>query len=72
MAQLRTLDIREMQVVLDTPDDEDGWENQQRILLHRIDGGRWVCLDPDESLCIHDLAREEHCILDRDPNLYKH
>ncbi|CAK0858852.1 unnamed protein product [Prorocentrum cordatum] len=60
-----TLDTRCAQVLVHYPDDPNGLVWHHRVLLHRISGGRWVCLTPDLQLQIHDLNDQRHKVLSR-------
>jgi hypothetical protein len=35
-----------------------------RLLVHRIKETCWVCLDPEENICVHDLTLDEHFLWD--------
>ena len=60
-----SLDIPEVQLLINYPLDADGFLWHHRVLLHRIERSRWICLTPDHDLQIHDLATTVHRILDR-------
>ena len=60
-----TLDIPEVQVLINYPLDGDGFFWHHRILLHRITGGTWLALTPDHEVVQHDLAGLPHRVLDR-------
>ncbi|CAE7204167.1 unnamed protein product [Symbiodinium sp. CCMP2592] len=64
MADL-TLDISEIQIVVHYPGDPGGFDWHHRVLLHRIEGGRWITLTPDLELQRHDLSVQNHRVLDR-------
>ncbi|CAE7356621.1 unnamed protein product [Symbiodinium sp. CCMP2592] len=64
MADL-TLDISEIQIVVHYPGDPGGFDWHHRVLLHRIEGGRWITLTPDLELQRHDLSIQNHRVLDR-------
>ena len=64
MADL-TLDIPEIQIVVHYPGDPGGFDWHHRVLLHRIEGGRWITLTPDLELQRHDLSVQNHRVLDR-------
>ena len=64
MADL-TLDIPEVQIIVHYPNDPGGFDWHHRILLHRIEGARWITLTPDHELHRHDLAALGHRVLDR-------
>ena len=60
-----TLDIPEVQVVVNYPLDDAGFHWHHRILLHRIEGGVWLALTPDLEIQRHDLNAQRHRILNR-------
>lgn len=60
-----TLDIPEVQVLVNFPLDGDGFYWHHRILLHRITGGTWLALTPDHEVVRHDLTVTPHRVLDR-------
>ena len=62
MADL-TLDIPEVQVLVNYPNDPGGFNWHHRILLHRIQGGLWIALSPDFDLVRHDLNNIGHRVL---------
>ena len=64
-ADPRTLNIGEPQVLVHFPRVADGLTWRHRILLHRIADGRWVTLDPDHNLVIHDFGTVRHEVLSR-------
>ena len=64
MADL-TLDIPEIQIVVHYPGDPGGFDWHHRVLLHRIEGGRWITLTPGLELQRHDLTAQNHRVLDR-------
>ena len=64
MADL-TLDIPEVQIVVNYPLDGGGFFWHHRILLHRIEGGIWLTLTPDHEIQRHDLNALRHRILQR-------
>ena len=61
----KTLDISEPQVLVFVEEADEGRQRQHRVLLHRIAGGRWVTLEPDENIEIHSLGEERHTVLAR-------
>ena len=65
MAQPRTLDVKDPQVLVNFPGDPGGFFWHHRLLLHRVSDGRWVCLTPDFHLVIHDLANLPHRVVGR-------
>ena len=64
MADL-TLDIPEVQVLVNYPLDPGGFYWHHRILLHRIEGSSWLTLTPDLDVQRHDLGAVQHRVLDR-------
>lgn len=60
----RTLNFPDPQVLLHFPADPHFvWHH--RLLLHKIGGGRWVCLSPDLELEVVDLSANRHLVLGR-------
>ena len=64
-AAARTLDVKEPQVLLNVPDDPDGYPWHYRLLVLQIKGGRWVSLDPELELSVVDLDFADYILLDR-------
>jgi hypothetical protein len=60
-----TLNISEVQVLVNYPADADGFYWHHRILLCRVEGSTWLTLTPDHEIVRHDLAGIPHRILDR-------
>lgn len=60
-----TLDLPEVQVLVNYPLDHDGFFWHHRILLHRIDGASWFALTPDHEIVRHDLNGITHRVLSR-------
>ena len=60
-----TLDIPEIQVLVNFPGDRDGFYWHHRILLHRIDGAVWLTLTPDHDIEKLDLNVVPHRVLQR-------
>lgn len=60
-----TLDIPEVQVLVSYPNDPNGLTWHHRILLHRVDAGDWITLTPDLEFQRHNLATQQHRVLDR-------
>ena len=60
-----SLDVGEVQVLVNYPHDPDGFHWHHRILLHRVAGSTWLCLSPDHEVVRHDLAAIPHRILER-------
>ena len=60
----RVLDIQEPQVCVNFPDDPQfTWHH--RILLCRINAGRWLTLTPDHEIIPHNLNVIPNVVLDR-------
>lgn len=55
--------MSEPQVLVRFPGEHLEWHH--RVLLHRIEGGRWVCLTPDNELVLYDLNDMQHRLLMR-------
>lgn len=64
MAEL-SLDVPEIQVLVNYPADADGMYWHHRILLHRVGGGDWITLTPDHEFQRHDLSTQAHRVLER-------
>ena len=60
-----TLDIAEVQILINYPLDGDGLFWHHRILLCRIENARWMTLTPDHEIQQHDLGVERHVVLER-------
>jgi len=60
-----TLNISEVQVLVNYPGDADGFHWHHRILLCRVGGSTWLTLTPDHDIVRHDLATIPHRVLDR-------
>jgi len=60
-----TLDIKEVQVLVNYPGDADGFNWHHRVLLCRIEGSTWLTLTPDLEIQRHDLSAIPHRVLDR-------
>lgn len=58
-----TLDIPDVQIVVNYPGDGDGFFWHHRILLHRIEGAQWLTLSPDHEVVRHDLNAIPHRVL---------
>jgi hypothetical protein len=62
--QPRTLDISELQVVVEFPNDANvTWHH--RVLLHRVTDATWITLTPDLELERLNLAARRHRVLER-------
>lgn len=60
-----TLDIAEVQVLINFPADAGGFFWHHRILLHRVEHGVWLTLTPDHDIERHDLNAVVHRVLQR-------
>lgn len=64
-----SLDIPEAQVIVNFPDDGQGYTWHHRILLARGGPqGVWVCLTPDLELMVTDFSTQAHRVLGRARN----
>ena len=61
----RTLNVADPQVLLHFPGDAAGFDYHHRLLLHKLGGGRWICLTPDLELEVQDLSARRHIVLGR-------
>lgn len=61
--QVRTLDVAELQVIVEFPEDEDGFYWHHRLALQRLSAGRWVMLTPDMELEVVDLTSQSYKLL---------
>ena len=61
----RSLNIPDPQILLHFPHDAGGYYHHHRVLLHKIGGGSWVVLTPDEELEVVDLNARRHRVLGR-------
>lgn len=60
----RVLDIQEPQVCVNYPNDPQfTWHH--RVLLCRVNAGRWLALTPDHEITVHDLNTLPNIVLDR-------
>ena len=64
MADL-TLDVPEIQVVQNFPNDGHGYFWHHRVLLHKFAPGRWIGLTPDLDRVKINLNRVEYRVLER-------
>ena len=67
-----TADIKEVQIACHYPDLADGYgscEWQTRILLLRVAGPSWVCVDPDPPIATVNFEPTTHRILVRDARI---
>ena len=53
--KIKTLDISELQLLIQFPEDDDGLYWHHRIGLLRLSGDRWVMLTPDHEFEVHDF-----------------
>eukprot|EP00972_Heterocapsa_arctica_P052964 7798519-Heterocapsa_arctica.AAC.1 len=60
-----TLDIVEPQVIVEYPEDENGFFWHHRVLMKRVNGPRWIAMMPDEALVNLDLDAIRHIVVDR-------
>ena len=65
MAAIITADVADPQVIVEFPDDDDGFYWHHRILVKRISGPKWVGLTPDFDMEVIDLSTTAHKVLDR-------
>lgn len=63
--ELRTLDIKEPQIIRHFPNDAGGFFWHHRVLLQKTGPGQWIGLSPDGDLERLDLTTVEHITLDR-------
>eukprot|EP00973_Karenia_brevis_P080627 11185643-Karenia_brevis.AAC.1 len=59
------LDIPEVQVLVNFPDDAAGLVWHHRILLQKVGGGVWIAATPDGGLSRHNLLEMRHRVLER-------
>jgi hypothetical protein len=60
-----TLDIDERQVLVDYPDDANGFVWHHRVLLYSLGEGKWICAIPTLAIQRIDLAGHRLVILPR-------
>lgn len=60
-----SLDVPEVQVLINFPADPDGFYWHHRILLCRVSGASWMTLTPDHEVQQHDLSTLVHRVLNR-------
>eukprot|EP00435_Cladocopium_sp_Y103_P014337 s2772_g3.t1 len=68
----RTLNVSDPQVLFHYPGDPNGLNYHHRLLVHKIGGGRWVCLSPDLELAVEDLNQRRHIVLGRNAEFPAH
>lgn len=61
----RTLNVADPQMRLHFPGDAAGFDYYHRLLLHKLGGGRWICLTPDFELEVKGLSTRRHIVLGR-------
>lgn len=62
-----TLDIPDIQVIVEYPQDPKNFFWHHRILLKKLSNGAWLGLSPDlEFFSPHDLNVQPRIVLDRD------
>ena len=59
------VDVSDPQVIIEYPDDDEGFYWHHRILIRRVAGPRWVGLTPDFDLENIDLSTRNHKIVER-------
>ena len=64
-APILTLDILEIQVIVEYPLDAGGFYWHHRILLKKVSNGIWLTLTPDHDVVRHDFNSQNHLVLDR-------
>jgi hypothetical protein len=64
-ARIVTLDIPEVQIIVEYPLDAGGFYWHHRVLLKRVTQGIWMCLTPDLEVVRHDLGAIRHVVLER-------
>ena len=65
MADDKSLDISELQVIVEFPEDPNGMYWHHRVALHRLAPGRWVMLTPDLELEVVNLLEQSHRMVGR-------
>jgi hypothetical protein len=65
MARIVTLDIPEVQIIVEYPLDAGGFFWHHRVLLKRVTQGVWMCLTPDMEVVRLDLGAMRHIVLER-------
>lgn len=65
MAEDRTLDLKEPQIIRHYPQDQDAFYWHHRLLLEKCSPGIWIALTPDGDLERLDLNTVPHIVLDR-------
>lgn len=60
-----TQDIPEIQLLVECPNDQNGFYWHHRILLKKISNGVWLTLTPDLEISRRDLNIQNHIVLDR-------
>ena len=60
-----SLDVGDVQVLVNFPNDGQGFFWHHRVLLCRVAGSRWLTLTPDLEIAEHDLGQLRHRVLPR-------
>lgn len=64
-AAVMTLDIPEIQVIVEYAADPNAFYWHHRVLLHKLANGIWLALTPDMDVVRHDLNNQNHIVLER-------
>ena len=64
----RSLDIDDLQVIVEFDGDDEEFKWHHRVALHRLGPGRWVMLTPDFDLEVVDLNTQGYRLLARHAN----
>ena len=59
------MDAKDLHVILNMPDDPDGYPWYHCLLVLQINGGRWVSLGSELELSVVDLDFADYILLDR-------
>lgn len=60
-----TQDVPDIQLIVEYPNDPNGFYWHHRILLKKISNGVWLALTPDLEVSRHDLNIQNHIVLER-------
>ena len=60
-----TLDVEFSQVLVDFPEDQNGFVWHHRLLLVSLGGSRWICSTPTQSIQVLDLGDHRVIVLPR-------
>ena len=63
-----TLDVSFNQVLVDFPEDANGFVWHHRLLLISLGGSRWICVTPTLSVQVVDLGNHRVIVLPRAGN----